>query len=73
MDEYEKPDEVGYGNPPAKGRFVKGQSGNPAGRPPGALGLKAALRKVLADGTDGKSVAEEMLQRLIEVARSGDG
>lgn len=28
-----KDKEVGYGNPPEAGKFKKGQSGNPAGRP----------------------------------------
>ena len=27
-------DEVGYGKPPRRTRFRKGQSGNPRGRPP---------------------------------------
>ncbi len=38
---------VGYGKPPLHSRFRPGQSGNPRGRPKGALGLKATLRKVL--------------------------
>ncbi len=38
---------VGYGKPPLHSRFRPGQSGNPRGRPMGALGLKATLRRVL--------------------------
>ncbi len=38
---------VGYGKPPRHSRFRPGQSGNPCGRPKGALGLKATARKVL--------------------------
>jgi len=39
--------EVGYGKPPRHSRFVKGQSGNPRGRPPGAKNLKTLLSKAL--------------------------
>jgi Family of unknown function (DUF5681) len=28
--------QMGYGKPPRHSQFVKGQSGNPRGRPPGA-------------------------------------
>ena len=35
--------EVGYGRPPAATRFVKGQSGNPAGRPLGSKNKPAQL------------------------------
>ncbi len=35
--------EVGYGRPPAATRFVKGQSGNPAGRPRGSKNKPAQL------------------------------
>ena len=39
--------EVGYGKPPRHSRFVKGQSGNPRGRPPGAKNMKTLLTKAL--------------------------
>jgi hypothetical protein len=40
-------DEVGYGKPPKATRFKKGQSGNPRGRPAGAKGVKASLKREL--------------------------
>ena len=44
----EEPDDgVGYSKPPRHSRFVKGQSGNPHGRPPGAKNLKTLLNKAL--------------------------
>jgi hypothetical protein len=39
--------EVGYAKPPSHTRFVKGQSGNPRGRPPGAKNMKTLLTKAL--------------------------
>ena len=39
--------EVGYGKPPHHTRFVKGQSGNPKGRPPAAKNVKTLLREAL--------------------------
>jgi Family of unknown function (DUF5681) len=39
--------EVGYGKPPRHSQFVKGLSGNPRGRPPGAKNLKSLLNKAL--------------------------
>ena len=40
-------EEVGYGRPPKHSRFKPGHSGNPRGRPKGAVGVKATLAKVL--------------------------
>ena len=39
--------QVGYGKPPRHTRFIKGQSGNPRGRPPGAKNLKTLLNEAL--------------------------
>jgi hypothetical protein len=38
---------VGYGRPPKASRFKPGQSGNPRGRPKGAVGFKVTLEKVV--------------------------
>src|SRR6187431_2015459 len=52
LEDEEPPDEaaeeqVGYGRPPTHSRFKPGQSGNPHGRPKGAVGLKATLERVV--------------------------
>jgi Family of unknown function (DUF5681) len=39
--------EVGYGKPPRDTRFKRGQSGNPRGRPPGAINLSTLLNEAL--------------------------
>jgi hypothetical protein len=39
--------DVGYGKPPRHSRFMKGQSGNPRGRPAGAKNLKTLLSEAL--------------------------
>lgn len=38
--------ETGYGKPPAEGKFKKGQSGNPAGRPKGQRKKQAEFGKL---------------------------
>jgi hypothetical protein len=39
--------QFGYGKPPNSGRFKKGQSGNPKGRPKGTQNLSTILKKVI--------------------------
>jgi Family of unknown function (DUF5681) len=53
---------------PARGRpFARGQSGNPAGRPPGAHNRKTLAAAVLLDGE-----AEALTRRAVELALAGD-
>ncbi|MEY9594032.1 hypothetical protein ABIA06_006323 [Bradyrhizobium yuanmingense] len=71
---------VGYGNPPLHSRFKAGQSGNPRGRPRGALNFTTDLKKILlapvALNEAGRSrrvtTQEAALLRLREKALKGD-
>lgn len=56
------------GNKPWK----KGQSGNPAGRPPKLPDLEKLLAKVLDGEKDGKTAAERILDALEAKAAKGD-
>lgn len=47
MSDQTDDDAVGYGKPPKANQFKKGQSGNPKGRPAGAKGVKASLKREL--------------------------
>lgn len=49
------------------GRFAKGTSGNPAGRPSGSRNQATLLMETLLDGE-----AEQLLRKVIELASAGD-
>jgi hypothetical protein len=49
------------------GRFIKGTSGNPAGRPSGSRNQATLLMETLLDGE-----AEQLLRKVIELASGGD-
>lgn len=56
------------GEKQADTRFKPGQSGNPAGRPKGALNATTRAVQALLDGD-----AEEIARKAIELAKAGDG
>ncbi|WP_170369249.1 DUF5681 domain-containing protein [Ruegeria arenilitoris] len=80
MSDDEKDYEVGYGKPPKHTRFKKGQSGNPKGRPKGARGLSASLKRELESKITVRegnreiriTKAEAMAKRLAASALKGD-
>jgi hypothetical protein len=71
---------VGFKRPPAANRFRPGQSGNPAGRPPGSKNLRADLSEELAElisVSDGSRSAEitkqrAMVKAVVAKAMKGD-
>jgi hypothetical protein len=72
--------EVGYCRPPRATRFKPGRSGNPKGRPKGALGINSLARKLLLtpvkvrtpQGLQRISTIEALLRKSIEMAGKGD-
>ena len=74
--------EVGYGKPPAEYRFQPGKSGNPGGRPKGANGRRATVKRVLMEkhradpagtGKPKQYTAIELILILLkQLAASGD-
>ena len=75
-DEYE----VGYGKPPKASRFKKGRSGNPKGRPKGAKGIGASLKRELESKVTVReggrvvtiSKSDVLTKRVVEKAMKGD-
>jgi Family of unknown function (DUF5681) len=72
--------ETGYRNPPVAGRFRKGQSGNPRGRPRGRsreLPYEAVLGQMVAVREDGRerriTSAEAFLLQAAKKGLEGDG
>ena len=71
--------DVGYGKPPKKNQFQKGQSGNPKGRPKGATSFGLAVRKQLSEKVqliqNGKprkvSKADAVIMRVMKDALEG--
>ena len=72
--------DVGYGKPPKAGRFQKGKSGNPKGRPRGTKNLATeifhAVRQTVPVKQEGRSVRmtklQVTIQQLVNKAAQGD-
>ncbi|MEW2919597.1 DUF5681 domain-containing protein [Ruegeria sp. ANG10] len=80
MSDDTKDYEVGFGKPPKATRFKKGRSGNPKGRPKGAKGVNASLKRELETKITVRegnheiriSKAEAVAKRLTAGALKGD-
>lgn len=70
--------QVGFGSPPVDGRFKKGKSGNPRGRPKKQDNVYTLLQRVLKRKVRQKGserqipVSEALIRKLREQALSGD-
>ena len=72
--------DVGYGKPPKNSRFKQGRSGNPRGRPKGALNMATVLARTLREkiviDENGKrktvSKLEAAIKQLANKAASGE-
>lgn len=73
------PYEVGYKRPPKHTRFVKGQSGNPKGRPKGAKGFNTIVRETMtakikirtAKGRKSTTNVQALMMQALESALKG--
>lgn len=71
MSEQEEDYDIGYGKPPKSGQFKKGKSGNPKGRPKGAKGVKASLRRELESKITVREGGQEIKLPKAEVLAKG--
>ncbi len=71
MSEQDQDYELGYGKPPKSGQFKKGQSGNPKGRPKGAKGVKASLKRELESPITVRERGREVKLSKAEVLAKG--
>ena len=72
MADQDAPYEVGYGKPPQDGRFTKGQSGNPKGRPKGSKNfatvvLREARQPVRINGPRGTRTVTKLEAAMMQV------
>ena len=76
----DEPYEIGYGKPPVRTRFTKGQSGNPQGRPKGSKNSATHFEKaldekvVIKEGGRRKKITkrEAMFKQLANRSAAGD-
>jgi hypothetical protein len=80
MSDDAEDERVGYGHPPKHSRFVKGQSGNPSGRPKGARSLKTIIEAelnekvtIVVNGRSRRLTKRELaVKALVSKALKGD-
>jgi len=65
-------EKLGYGTPPRSGRFQKGKSGNPKGRPKGSRNLASIFRKVIYQKVEIKEGGVKKTVTKFEAVAAGD-